>query len=138
MTRTKKSRKNQTNLEIEIPYRALLPRGLEGIIVAGKAFSATHDALVTVEEGSIMGGAGSAVAVVEAAHVGVRPREAEQPDAGHGREPLDGRRVRGRHEEHRVEPVLLTRLAQRGIPQHQAQPAQDLEVRRASKKTGDA
>ena len=33
------------NLEIEIPYRALLPRGLEGIIVAGKAYSATHDAI---------------------------------------------------------------------------------------------
>ncbi|MHC4716265.1 MAG: FAD-dependent oxidoreductase, partial [Planctomycetota bacterium] len=33
------------NLEIEIPYRALLPRGLDGILVAGKAYSATHDAI---------------------------------------------------------------------------------------------
>jgi flavin-dependent dehydrogenase len=33
------------HLEIEIPYRALLPRGLENILVIGKAFSATHDAL---------------------------------------------------------------------------------------------
>ncbi len=33
------------NLEIEIPYRALLPHGLEGIIVVGKAYSATHDAI---------------------------------------------------------------------------------------------
>ena len=33
------------HLEIEIPYRALLPVGLEGVIVSGKAFSATHDAL---------------------------------------------------------------------------------------------
>ena len=33
------------NLLIEIPYRALLPRGLEGIIVTGKAFSATHDSI---------------------------------------------------------------------------------------------
>jgi ribulose 1,5-bisphosphate synthetase/thiazole synthase len=33
------------NLEVEIPYRALLPKGLEGILIAGKAFSATHDAL---------------------------------------------------------------------------------------------
>jgi hypothetical protein len=27
-----------------IPYRALLPRGLEGLLVAGRCFSATHDA----------------------------------------------------------------------------------------------
>ncbi len=33
------------NLEIEIPYRALLPRGLDSILVAGKAYSATHDAI---------------------------------------------------------------------------------------------
>jgi hypothetical protein len=33
------------NLEIEIPYRALIPRGLEHILVVGKAYSATHDAL---------------------------------------------------------------------------------------------
>ncbi len=33
------------NLEIEVPYRALLPRGLEGLIVVGKAYSATHDAI---------------------------------------------------------------------------------------------
>ncbi len=33
------------NYEIEIPYRALLPRGLDGILVAGKAYSATHDAI---------------------------------------------------------------------------------------------
>jgi len=36
------------NLEVEIPYRALLPRGLEGILVVGKAFSATHDALPAI------------------------------------------------------------------------------------------
>ncbi|MBC7256482.1 MAG: FAD-dependent oxidoreductase, partial [Chloroflexi bacterium] len=33
------------NLTIEIPYRALVPNGLEDILVVGKAFSATHDAL---------------------------------------------------------------------------------------------
>lgn len=33
------------NLEIEIPYRALIPNGLENILVVGKAYSATHDAL---------------------------------------------------------------------------------------------
>ena len=36
------------NLEIEIPYRALLPLGLEQILVVGKAFSASHDALVAL------------------------------------------------------------------------------------------
>ena len=33
------------NLDMEIPYRVLLPRGLSGLLVSGKAFSATHDAL---------------------------------------------------------------------------------------------
>lgn len=36
------------NLEIEIPYRMLLPKGLDGILVAGKAISATHDALPAI------------------------------------------------------------------------------------------
>jgi hypothetical protein len=33
------------NIEIEIPYRALVPRGLDNVLVVGKAYSATHDAL---------------------------------------------------------------------------------------------
>jgi ribulose 1,5-bisphosphate synthetase/thiazole synthase len=33
------------NLEIEIPYRALVPKVLDDILVVGKAYSATHDAL---------------------------------------------------------------------------------------------
>lgn len=33
------------NLDIEIPYRSLIPRSLENIIIAGKAYSITHDAL---------------------------------------------------------------------------------------------
>ena len=33
------------HLDIARPYRALLPVGLEGVIVSGKALSATHDAL---------------------------------------------------------------------------------------------
>jgi hypothetical protein len=36
------------NLEIEIPYRALLPEGLENILVAGKAVSAKHDAFPAI------------------------------------------------------------------------------------------
>jgi flavin-dependent dehydrogenase len=36
------------NLKIEIPYRALMPRKLEGILITGKAISATHDAQAAV------------------------------------------------------------------------------------------
>jgi flavin-dependent dehydrogenase len=36
------------HLEIEIPYRVLLPRGLEDILVVGKAVSAPHDSLSAV------------------------------------------------------------------------------------------
>jgi hypothetical protein len=36
------------NLEIEIPYRALLPAGLDGVLVVGKALSADHDALPAI------------------------------------------------------------------------------------------
>lgn len=36
------------NLEIEIPYRALLPAGLDGLLVVGKALSADHDALPAI------------------------------------------------------------------------------------------
>ncbi len=63
------------NLEIEIPYRALLPRGLEGIIVAGKAFSATHDALAAPRmqpDIENLGGA-AALAAVQAVRKGVPP-----------------------------------------------------------------
>ena len=36
------------NLESEIPYRALLPQGLDNILVVGKAISCTHDALPAI------------------------------------------------------------------------------------------
>jgi hypothetical protein len=36
------------HLEIEIPYRALLPRGLENILVVGKAVSTTRDSLSAI------------------------------------------------------------------------------------------
>lgn len=36
------------NLEIEIPYRSILPKGLENILVVGKAISANHDALAAI------------------------------------------------------------------------------------------
>src|ERR1039458_4923977 len=37
-------------LPTEMPYRALLPRGLENVLVGGKAFSGTHDVLYRSEE----------------------------------------------------------------------------------------
>ena len=36
------------NLEIEIPYHSLLPKGLENILVVGKAISTSHDALPAI------------------------------------------------------------------------------------------
>jgi ribulose 1,5-bisphosphate synthetase/thiazole synthase len=36
------------HLEISIPYRALLPRGLDHLLVTGKALSCTHDALAAI------------------------------------------------------------------------------------------
>lgn len=32
-------------MEMDVPYRASIPKGLEGLLVTGKAISATHDAL---------------------------------------------------------------------------------------------
>ncbi|PYE54978.1 FAD-dependent oxidoreductase [Deinococcus yavapaiensis] len=36
------------NLEVEIPYRALVPLGPDGLLVTGKAISAEHDALPAI------------------------------------------------------------------------------------------
>ena len=36
------------NYEVEIPYRALMPAGIDNVIVVGKAFSADHDAYPTL------------------------------------------------------------------------------------------
>ncbi|MFN7252275.1 MAG: FAD-dependent oxidoreductase [Anaerobacillus sp.] len=36
------------NLEIEVPYRALVPKDIDGLIITGKAISATHDALPAI------------------------------------------------------------------------------------------
>lgn len=36
------------NLEIEMPYRVLVPEGVEGLLVTGKGISCTHDALPPV------------------------------------------------------------------------------------------
>ncbi|MDP8909111.1 MAG: FAD-dependent oxidoreductase, partial [Chloroflexota bacterium] len=64
------------NLEIEIPYRALLPAGLEGILVAGKAISATHDALPVIRMQADLENLGGVVALAAAQSIraGTSPR----------------------------------------------------------------
>jgi len=54
------------NLEIEIPYRALLPQGLENILVAGKAISAKHDALPAIRMQADLENLGGVVALAAA------------------------------------------------------------------------
>lgn len=65
------------NLEVEIPYRAMLPKGLEGLLITGKAISATHDALPAVrmqpDMENLGGAAGTAAAM--AVKGGCVPRE---------------------------------------------------------------
>ena len=65
------------HLDIEIPYRALLPVGLDNVIVAGKAFSATHDALAAPRMQPDMENLGGIAALAAAMSIqrGVRPRE---------------------------------------------------------------
>lgn len=64
------------NLQIEIPYRALLPEGLDNILVAGKAISATHDALPSIRMQADLENLGGVVALAAAQTVreGVCPR----------------------------------------------------------------
>lgn len=65
------------HLDIEIPYRALLPVNLEGIIVSGKAFSATHDALAAPRMQPDMENLGGIAALAAAMSIdqGITPRE---------------------------------------------------------------
>ncbi|HEY8590037.1 MAG TPA: FAD-dependent oxidoreductase [Naasia sp.] len=64
------------NLEIEVPYRALLPQGLDGILVAGKAISVTHDGLAAVRMQRDLENLGAVVGRIAArcAEEGVSPR----------------------------------------------------------------
>ena len=60
-----------------IPYSTLLPRGLEGLVVCGRCFSATHDAHASARSMATcmaMGQAAGTAAAVAAA-TGVTPRE---------------------------------------------------------------
>jgi ribulose 1,5-bisphosphate synthetase/thiazole synthase len=65
------------NMEVEIPYRALLPEGLEGILVAGKAISANHDGLPAIRMQADLENLGGVVALAAAQAVreGVPPRQ---------------------------------------------------------------
>ena len=61
---------------MELPYRALLPAGLEGIIVGGKSFSASHDAISAMRmQPDIQNLGGTAgLAAARALREGVHPR----------------------------------------------------------------
>lgn len=65
------------NLQIESPYRMLLPRGLGGILVVGKAVSASRDALASIRmqpDLENLGGA-AGLAAVQAVQKGIGLRE---------------------------------------------------------------
>jgi flavin-dependent dehydrogenase len=53
-------------LPTEMPYSALLPRGLENILVGGKAFSGTHDVLYNLRNQPDMENLGGAMGVAAA------------------------------------------------------------------------
>lgn len=65
------------NLEIEVPYLALIPRSLDGLIVTGKAISATHDALAAIRMQADLENLGgvAALAALQALRRGVAPRD---------------------------------------------------------------
>jgi flavin-dependent dehydrogenase len=67
------------NLEIEIPYRILLPKKLEGLLIAGKAMSATHDALAPIRMQADLENLGGVIGIAAAmaASEGIQPREVD-------------------------------------------------------------
>jgi len=70
------------NLEIEIPYRALLPKGLENILVVGKAYSTTHDGLAAPRMQSDLENLGGVAAIAAALAIrsGQSPRSVNIQD----------------------------------------------------------
>ncbi len=64
------------NLEIEIPYRALVPRRLDGLLLAGKAISGTSEALPAIRMQADLENLGYAIGLAAARCVqsGVEPR----------------------------------------------------------------
>ncbi|NGN70425.1 FAD-dependent oxidoreductase, partial [Streptomyces sp. A7024] len=65
------------NLELEVPYHALLPRRVDGLLVTGKALSATHDALPALRMQADLENLGAATGLAAALCVrdGVQPRQ---------------------------------------------------------------
>jgi flavin-dependent dehydrogenase len=65
------------NLEVELPYRALIPLNVGGVIVTGKAFSATHDSLPPIRMQADLENLGfvAGTAAAMAAARGVEPRD---------------------------------------------------------------
>ena len=67
---------NPPHEEIEVPYRALIPKRLEQIIIGGKAFSLTHDACAAprMQRDLILLGGAVGLAAALAIKQGVSPR----------------------------------------------------------------
>lgn len=65
-----------------IPYRCLLPRGVDGMLVAGRCFSATHDAHASARSMATCMAMGQAAgtAAAMAAAAGITPRELSAAD----------------------------------------------------------
>lgn len=65
------------NALIEVPYRAFLPKDLEGILIAGRALSATHDAqaALRMQDDMQQQGAALGMAAAMAAHQHITPRQ---------------------------------------------------------------
>jgi hypothetical protein len=74
-----------------IPYRSLLPRGIDGLLVAGRCFSATHDAHASARSMATCMAMGQAAgtAAAMAASAGIAPR-AVSADALRARLAADG------------------------------------------------
>ncbi|SFJ51205.1 FAD dependent oxidoreductase [Halobacillus dabanensis] len=68
------------NLEIEVPYRALLPKNLTGILVVGKAISATHDGFAAIRMQADLENLGgvAALAAVQAVRNDCLPHEIDR------------------------------------------------------------
>jgi len=66
-------------LPTEMPYRAVLPRGLDNIMVGGKAFSGSHDVLYNMRNQPEMENLGGAMGVAAAYAIGdgVTPRQVD-------------------------------------------------------------
>jgi len=73
------SREECTTPKYGIPYRALVPKGVDGLLLAGKALSGSHVAMSAYRVMPIVGSAGQSagVAAALAAGAGISPREVD-------------------------------------------------------------